>query len=658
MQSRMVRLLSVCAVIVSATVMSIPMAGIMGVFGKAAAADETVTLTVGFMQEVDSLNPYVGLNDAAYFFYGLVYDALGVIDEDMNPIPDLTKEAPWAVPESDPEMVANGLPFGSVWQYNLTHNATWSNGELFTAEDVAYNVNLNAWNYDFMWAYQPYSYFMEEARALDDYTVRIYFWDKITGDPQPASYAYLISIPILPKHKLQDLGGAEDIGFTWEGVFPDEDIPIVATGPWLATEDIYEEWLAGDHITLVRNENYHWGPDKGMYITFDRLLLKFYEDSTSLVYALRQSDIDIAAFPPQSYRSIYTDVQGGDLDNVDTFHGPKVTQYWTEILFNMNEGGDNQARLDKNVRHALAMATDKSFIIDNYYLGYADEGSTLIPPINEYWHYEPNETERFDYNLDAARALLEASGYTDTNSDGIREARSWSAAVQNGWVPSGTPLHFEMLIRREYPEEKDIAVYLKAIWEQIGVSITYDVIDESELGTIVYSYQYDTAIWYWSADIDPNYQLFVVTQMAWYGWSDTKYYNASYDANYLMSVSTLDKEQRREYVYECQRIYYEDCPYIILAYAYTTHAWRTDTFEGWGDWAAHPGRELDNFWMGHPLFFDLNSTYVPPPPREFPWVLVIAGIAGAAVVVAAVVLLRKRGGKKAGKDEGESPIGD
>jgi hypothetical protein len=68
-----------------------------------------------------------------------------------------------------------------------------------------------------------------------------------------------------------------------------------------------------------------------------------------------------------------------------------------------------------------------------------------------------------------------------------------------------------------------------------------------------------------------------------------------------------------------------------------------------------PGRSVDNFWMGNPLFFDLV-----PLVRETngpPWMLIIAAVAAVGVVVAAVVLLKMRGKKKEEKIS-ESPLGD
>jgi len=656
LRKRVLRFLSVCAVVISVTVLSVPIAGLMGVLGTVEAAPET-ELRIGFMQEVDSLNPYIGLNDAAYVFYGLVYDGMNVIDNQMNPTPDLATGI-WAVPTTDPEMQITGAPYGSVWQYNLTTNAQWTDGEPFTADDVVWNIRLNAENYESMWAYQPYSYFMKNAVKVNESTVRISFYDRVTGTLMPASYAYLISIPMLPKHKLQDMN-AFSIGFNWSGVFEGTDMPIVGTGPFMSSPDIRAEWLSGDHITLLKNPKYHWKTDKpgAPEIKFDKLTMYFFDDSTAMSYALQINQLDVAAFPPQAYRAIKNGVASGSIGNVTTFDGPKITQYWTEIGINMNQAGPNPSRLDRTIRTAMAMATNKSYIVENYYLGLAKEGSTLIPPVNSYWHYEPNATEKFSFDIAAANALLQSAGYIDVNGDGTRECTSTSYAVRERLVNESMPLQYQMLLRREYPEEKDIAMYLESQWAQVGIDINYLIVDESTLSTMVYGYSYDTMIWYWSADIDPNYQLFVQAKAAWNGWSDNMYLNEDYEENYTKSVNTLDRDQRKVFVDNCQRVNYLDAAYIILAYPYQTYAWRDDTFTGWGDWAADPGRSVDNFWMGNPLYFDLVPIITKDPPIN--WWLIGGAAAGIAVVVAAVVILRTRGKKKEGsiKDE-SSPLGD
>jgi peptide/nickel transport system substrate-binding protein len=656
--------LSVCAVVMCATVLTIPIGAIMGILTDAAAAEtkEPTKLRIGFMQSIDSMNPYVGLNDASYIFYGLVYDAMNVIDNKMNPTPDLAKRIE-AVPLSDPAMA--GMPYGSIWEYEITPNAYFTDDEPFTADDVVYNIWLNAevTHYDSMWAYQPYSYFMKEAWKVDDYTVRIKFWNRLTGEPTPASYAYIVSIPMLPKHCLENFPFSY-IGMDWPGVFNDTfspGMPIVGTGPFMATPDIYSEWLAGNHITLVKNPNYHWAVDKGENYTvkFDQLIMRFFQDSTSMVLALKNGDIDVAAYPPTAYQSMKNDVEDGKLKNITCFDGRKVTQYWTEIAFCMNDAGPNPSRLDPIVRQALQKATNKQYIIDNFYGGLGDAATTLIPPVNEKWHYEPNATEKakFNFSLAEARDLLEANGYIDVDSDGIRECTINSPAAQEGWVPEGKKMIYEMLVRKEYPEEKDIAQYLKDQWKQIGVTINYLVEEEVTMASTAYSYAYDTLIWYWSADIDPNYQLFTLSSYAWNGWSDCKYGSAEYDAAYTSSVMTMNETARKNFTDEAQRVFYNDSAYILLAYGYQTYAWRNDTFSGWGDWAVDPGRSVDNFWMGNPLWFDLVPL-TPPPDEGLPWVYIIAGAVIAAAVVVGVAYYVMRGKKKEGSIKDKSPLGE
>ncbi|MCU0852602.1 MAG: ABC transporter substrate-binding protein [Thermoplasmata archaeon] len=633
--------------------MLIPISGIVGITANADAADPN-ELVIGYLQQIDSLNPYVGLSDVAYVYYGLVYDAMSVIDNDMQPTPDLAQEA-FPVPA---DQLLAGEPYGSVWQYNLYQNVVWSDGEPFDADDMVYNINLNAGNYSTMWAYQPYSYFMKWSEKVDDYTVRVKYFNPLNGTLMPCAYAYLLSIPMLPKHLLQQKSPA-NISFDWEGYFSSSESaePIVCTGPFKGSPTIGQDYENRDPITLLRNPTSHWITNHGLDIQFEKLTLKFFQDTTAMALALEQGTIDAAAYPPQAFRELQDRVETGELKDTVAVDAPKITQYWTEIAFSMLSTGDpdlNNAKLDKEVRHALHMATDKDKIIDQYYLGLAEEGTTLIPPVNKYWHYNLTDDEKVDFSLDAAAALLEAAGYRDIDDDGIREVTADSWTYKEGYEQVGKDLSFHMMIRREYPEEKQIAIFLQDQWSKIGVELSYDVYDEVTMSVKAYSWQYDTMIWYWSADIDPNYQMFSLSAKAIGGWSDNHWDNASYEENYTNSVTTLDPVQRREYVFNCQRIHYDDTPYIILAYVNQTWLYKTDRFEGWGDWENDPGRSVDNFWMGNPLYWDL--TYIGDGGEIDP-LMVGIGLGVVAAVVAALVLLRMRGKKKESLSD-ESPLGD
>ncbi len=487
--------LKVCLAILVAVALAVPVAVLTDTLvGRAGAESENV-LKIGFMQKVDSMNPNVGLVDASYVFYSLVYDCPQVIDDDMNIVSNLCTN--WYVDEIY-------TPYGSAWIMEFTENAYWHDGERFDADDVVFTLNLNADSYTTMWAFQPYTYFMDYAEKVDDYTVRVHYYDRATGDPMPAAYARILGIHMLPEHKLRDWAPS-DISFAWEGVFDDSDPPIIGTGPFMATENIYDEFIKGDKLTFVKNPNYFWKDDKegAPEISFDGLEMHFFNDATAMALALEMGALDVAQFPPHEYLTLKSKVLSGNLEDIHAYDGPKCTQHFSFAGFNLNNAGPNPSRLDRTIRLALTMATDLEYIDKNYYLGLGEPATTIIPPINEDWHYEPTQDELHGYDPEAARTLLEASGYRVTDDsptaptgEKIRVCTADSYAVQEGLVAEGKPLIYDMAIRQEYSEEKDIAMYLKSEWAKVGIQIDYRIMTEAAMGAYAYAYAYDTLIWY------------------------------------------------------------------------------------------------------------------------------------------------------------------
>jgi peptide/nickel transport system substrate-binding protein len=633
------------SVLVAATLLTTS-PGIFGVAtgenGEAGDYAETA-LKIGSMLPIDSLNPLLGVNANSFVLYGLVYDTLHTPDIDLKKGNHLVKETRM-IPLDDPEMITEGYPYGSVWEYDIVSNLTWHNGEPVTADDIAWNINVRCENYNEMWSPQPYLFTTQRAEIVDEDTVRVYFFDRDTGEPAPSAIGDWCWIHLLPKHLLKDMG-ATYLSYQWTGVFEDTDPPIVGTGPFIATPTILEDWKAGNDMTFIRNPNYHWATERGLEIQFDKVVMKFYDDATAMRLALLSGDIDIAEFPTETFKAIENGIESGSIKDIETFSGPKITHHWTELAFNMAEGGPNPSRLDPAIRQAMAMATDKSYIVANFYNGYAEPATTSIPPRNE-WHYEPTEEEIFHYDIEAANQLLEDSGYLYPSPEAeYRVCTADSRAVQEGWVDEGRELDYWMVVRREAPEEKLIAGYLQDMWKSIGVKIHYDVVDDAYLATVNYGFAFDTLMWYWAGCIEPSWQLFVATKYAWGGWTDNKYYSPEYDENFNLQVHTLDPEERAVYIDNCQRIHYRDVVNLAFIYLDQTYAWRTDTFTGWGDWEAEPGLSIDNFWTGNILFFRLEPIGDDSTTFDAGSAALAVGVLIALIAVAAsVIFLKKRKG--------------
>lgn len=616
-------------VTLAAVILIMPIAGIacLGASLSAEASPEKC-LRIGLPEKIDSLNPCVGNTAAADVFYSLVYDCLQCAGSDLGSEPNIALE--W-------EVVENFEPRGSVWDYHITPNARWHDDSPLTADDVVFTLNHHALNHSQFYLCQPYSYFMNHSEKVDDLTARVFFSDRATGDPKPVAFADSLFIPVLPKHLLWNLSSA-NLAFNWEGVFDDSDPPVVGSGPFMATEDIFQEYLQGDKITLVKSPYHHWSVDRGVEIRYDKIELMFYDNASEIKAALMSGEIDIAKLPGEEFLEVRDLVFGDDIQNVEVYDGP--ANRFTYIGINVNNMGPNPSRLDPVIRQAMAMATNMTYIVENPYLGLADEGSTLIPPVNERWHYNLTEEETYDYDIDAAGALLENSGYRYTpESPSVRVCTADSYAVQQGLVPENTPLRYDLVVRQEYPEEKGIAQYLESEWAMIGIGLVYSIMTEAGFSPVYCPFYWDLWLWDCPLNADPNYILWAQSKCAWNSWSDNQYYSAAYEENYSGFVETLDDDMREEYARNCQKIHYEDVGYLVLASMRQSFAWRTDNYTGWGDWEAEPGRAIDIAWAGSALYFDLepveedNTTLI---------AIAVVTVGVAAAVTVAVVYFRKR----------------
>jgi peptide/nickel transport system substrate-binding protein len=591
-----------------------------------AAAEDDVVLKIGFPHVLDSLNPNVGMTRPSDSFYSLVYDGLFRIDEDLNVAGNLAVD--WRV-DSDFE------PYGSVWLYNLTSDAMWHDGMPFTADDVVFTMNLHADNYYQMWSHQPYAYYLDYAEKVGEHALRIHYYDRSTEAPTPVAFGDALLMPILPEHMLEGYTAAE-ISFDWDGLFEEGDCPIVGTGPFVATSSIHDEYISGEAITLVRNPDYHRGSSNDLDIRYDGLEIHRFSDYMNMTIALIDGVIDVARYDGPRFGSYVEVLQGNLTEDLDIINVPNCAQHIKVLDFDLRPIFGNPIRLDPAVRQAMAMAINKSEVVESPDMldGYATEGCTLIPSSNPDWHCELTSDELFKHDVEAANAALEAAGYEFTaESPERRVATASSWAVQQGLVPEGTKLIFDLAYRRDSPEQEEIADYVKEEWGKIGIDI---VPRTSMLAPLCPEYYfYEIMIWdFWGRTPDPQEALFTQSRAAWNGWNDNYYFNPEYDSLYNESIGEFNEDARKDLAHECQRIHYGDVPYIILAEVNSTYALRNDRFVGWGDWSEKPGMSIDNTWGASPLYFNLE-----PVGGGSGSTITIVVVVGAIVLVCAVAVL-------------------
>ena len=496
--------------------------------GGCAAEEEKNVLRVGVLSEIESLNPFMVWSMQGYEVMQLNYSLLTSWDENLDPIANLAEE--WSSSED-----------GLEWVFKLRQGVTWHDGEPFTAEDVKFTLELNRDLGDSSFFYD-YVSSITGVELLDDHTVRI-------ETDQPLSWMPQMWLPILPKHIWEDIDPEYAVS---EYTNPDP----VGTGPFHVVEHVQ-----GQHTRLVRNEQYFKGAPQ-----LDEVILITYANADIMVEALKRGDIDIVTSVPGAQFKALEEAAPPDVHTLAA-SSPSFSQLAINVWKDPESKG-NPLLLDRNIRLAMEYAIDRPHLIEVAFFGYGEPGSTLIPPMYDFWHLKLDPAEERNYDPARAREILDEAGYRES-ADGIRVS------------PEGEPLSFRLFVRNESPMGLKAAQLIKDWFKDISIEIEVISFNEGTFVDNIFDSDFDLFIWGWYVDVDLTSMLKVMTTDEIMSWNNCFYSNPAYDALHAEQQRQLDWRERQKTILEMQRIIHEDNPYIILSYDLELQAYRTDRFEGW-----------------------------------------------------------------------------
>ncbi len=495
---------------------------------------QPAVLRIGWAGSPDTLNPAMGQLSESYTIYSLVYDSMYQYNMDGTYSLELAKSA---------EVSDDGL----TWTFKLRDNAQWHDGQALTAKDVAFTYNFYASHEEFPFM-SAYTNYFESVTAPDDQTVVIKLTEAI-----PNLESQLIYMYILPEHIWKSLDKPADF----------DNAAMIGSGPFKLVQYKQNEFI---QLAKVSN-HYLYKP------SIDQVIFQTFQNDDALVQAIKTGQVDLLSeIQPTTVKTL----QG--TPNVVVVAGAPAAPDITDIVINELDPSNcpagspctgHPALRDRNVRLALAMATDKKKIIDVTMLGYADPGLTLIPKGMDPFYND--QIKDFEYNPDAANQVLDTFAYLDTNGDGIRE------------MPDGRPLTFRMSYPTDSLTAPRMAELLKEMWKEIGIGVEIQPVDADTLTSICCpAFDYDIILWGWGADPDPNFLLSVhlATEIET-GMNETGYANPEYVALYSKQAVERDIKKRIETVWKMQQMLHDDVVYIIPYYAQAIQAYRSDRFTGW-----------------------------------------------------------------------------
>ncbi|MCB0083423.1 MAG: ABC transporter substrate-binding protein, partial [Caldilineaceae bacterium] len=340
---------------------------------------------IGWAGSPDTLNPGTAVLSEAYTLFELVYDSMYQLQLDGS----YTLELADSVDVSDD---------GLVYTYHIRDGVMFHDGEPLTAQDIAFSYNLYKNQEDFPFL-PVYTEFFDTIEAPDDSTVVITLTDAI-----PNIESQLIFLYVLPEHIWGSLEGQANVEF--------ENTEMIGSGPFKLLEYKQNEFA---RLGAVK-DHFLQGPK------VDEVIFQTFENQDALVQALRTGQVDMITEMPNTAAPSLKNAE-----NIQLVSGPPAAPSVTDIILDQVKPENcppddgkctgHPALLDRNVRLALAHATDKQNIIDVVLLGLGSPGLTLIP--DSLGVFYNSDLADYAFDIDMANQILDEAGYADTDGDGV-----------------------------------------------------------------------------------------------------------------------------------------------------------------------------------------------------------------------------------------------
>lgn len=459
-------------------------------------------LVRGDIGDASNLIPLLASDSASHSVAGMVFNGLVKYDKDMNIVGDLAES--WDVTQ-------NGL----VITFHLRKGVQWHDGKPFTAADVLYTYQVTT-DPKTPTAYAGDFLKIKKAEALDDYTFRV------TYDKPFAPALISWASAILPRHLL----AGKDITKSQLARHP------IGTGPYK-----FKEWVAGQKIVLISNENYFEGRP---YI--DGRVTRIIPDTATMFLELRAQNIGMMGLTPLQYTR--------QTDNnlfKENFNKYRYLSFaYTYLGYNLK----NPLFTDKRVRQAISYAVNKDEIISGVLLGLGKPATG--PYKHGTWAYN-DKVKIYNYNPAKARELLKQAGLTDTNNDGVLEK-------------DGKPFEFEILTNQGNETRQKCAEIIQRQLKEVGISVKIRIVEWSAFVTdFINKRRFDAVILGWTIPLDPDaYDVWHSSKTSPEELNFVSYKNPEADEMLEKGRSTFNQAERKKYYDRFQEILVEDQPYTFL----------------------------------------------------------------------------------------------
>lgn len=439
-----------------------------------------------------NLDPRIGTDAQSERIDGLLFDSLIELDAQRNPRPDLAER--WETP--DPR----------TYIFHLRAGVKFHDGRALTSADVKYTFES--------------------------------ILNRSVVSPKRGAFSRITSIEtpdvLTAIFRLSD----PYAGFLWDICRPAIGIVPVGAGEEVAVHPIgtgpfrFVSAEQDDNVILERNPAYFNSPP-----TVSRIRFRVVPEAIVRALELRKgtADLELTSLAPDM------------IPVLRTHAGIEVTEQpgsnYDYIIFNF----DDPALSKREVRQALAYATDREEIIRYLLRGQARPANGPLPPNS--WAYEA-DVRHFDYDPQKAEQLLDAAGFPRRpDQNGLRLTLAMKTSTEEGTRLLGAALREQ--------------------WHKAGVELELRPLELATLFSDLTrgSFQLSTLRWV-GVNSDPTFFEFVFSskRIPPAGANRGHYRNPALDSLLDQARVESSQKKRRKLFSDIQKIVAEEVPYISLWY--------------------------------------------------------------------------------------------
>jgi peptide/nickel transport system substrate-binding protein len=451
--------------------------------------------TVNFLIEAmpTNLDPRIGTDAYSAHLDGLIFSSLVAHDAHMEIVPDLAER--WETPNA------------ITYVFHLHPGVKFHDGRPLTSADVKFT-----------------------------------FDSILTGAVKSAkrgAFRMVASIEAPDALTLVFHLREPNASFLWNLTRPGVGIVPRGSGPEIAQHPIgsgpfrFASMTSDEEILLERNPNYFG--DMAAKETIERVRFRIVPDAIVRALELRKgsADAEINSLTPDMAATLSK--RPGIQNEVEP--GTPLAY----VAFNF----DVLLLAHREVRQALAYATDRAAIIRYLLRGQARAASSLLPP--NHWAFEPN-VRQYEFDPGHAEQLLDAAGFP-RGPDGVRMRLTLKTSTDES-----TRLY---------------AAVLADQWKRVGVALELKSLEFATFYSDITrgSFQLYTQRWV-GGNNDPDMFEYVFSSKKFPpdGANRGHYRNAQLDVLLERARVEMDREKRKGILSEVQKIVADDEPYINLWY--------------------------------------------------------------------------------------------